>query len=548
MKASSRDATFTFVSYEGSKLPENPDVRYLIRHRAMRHTATIRKRAGGYGRHNLGQLPPGLLEAEGSNEDPKAVKMSDASDFLLDIHQDENMQRTLAAGKTQKGIRKPYRRRGGSPSLAVAPVAPMPQNYILLNLASPFTALHLGVSTLSYFMSDSASISKVLSRMPQNLENRRILSFIPSRYGRVSSITHATDCVIARLELVVRTGSIYSTEGDTSVLTLYSKALRSLQEAIDDEDTRMMPETLCAAELLGIYELLSGTSQTERWIQHAGGAARLIELYGPERFKTDFELSLFMSHTGPIITEAFLNGRPCFLDQECWQLVIRDAIRNDPMMLPERAQVVMELWARLGKLPNIFNEAEGLILYPQLAAPGARERLITSLLRERDHLKSWVKLAQKYLHDTEMNGNRHSDYEASPFAGWNNIDTTALRSPIACRILQGTYVLCNLVKTRTLFALSPSRFPELEATCQTLAQDALSMAEEAAHCENEILIGGLFMSEVSWMANAVIATKDIWNQNSGPRRNVDRADKGTIESWKFEAWCRAMGRRHISKC
>jgi hypothetical protein len=37
-------------------------------------------------------------------------------------------------------------------------------------------------------------------------------------------------------------------------------------------------------------------------MRHAGGAARLIELRGPDQFQSDFELSLFIAHTGPIVS------------------------------------------------------------------------------------------------------------------------------------------------------------------------------------------------------------------------------------------------------
>lgn len=36
-------------------------------------------------------------------------------------------------------------------------------------------------------------------------------------------------------------------------------------------------------------------------MRHAQGASRLIEFRGPDRFQTDFELSLFMTHAGPIV-------------------------------------------------------------------------------------------------------------------------------------------------------------------------------------------------------------------------------------------------------
>ena len=83
-------------------------------------------------------------------------------------------------------------------------VTPLCQNYSLLNLASALTVPHLGVSRLSYFKSDISGIGVILSKMPAYLETSRLLSFIPSRYGYVSSITHATDCLIARLGQIVQ--------------------------------------------------------------------------------------------------------------------------------------------------------------------------------------------------------------------------------------------------------------------------------------------------------------------------------------------------------
>lgn len=44
-------------------------------------------------------------------------------------------------------------------------------------------------------------------------------------------------------------------------------------------------------------------------MRHAGGAARLIELRGVDGFQTDFELSLFMAHAGPIVSNVHSNNR-----------------------------------------------------------------------------------------------------------------------------------------------------------------------------------------------------------------------------------------------
>jgi hypothetical protein len=47
----------------------------------------------------------------------------------------------------------------------------------------------------------------------------------------------------------------WMTDGEATVLLHYTKALRALQAALDDETQRMTPETLCATELLGVYEV-----------------------------------------------------------------------------------------------------------------------------------------------------------------------------------------------------------------------------------------------------------------------------------------------------
>src|ERR1700709_1583821 len=50
--------SFTFVNYDGPQLPQNPNLRRLMRQQAMRRVAVARKQKGDYGQHNLGQCPP----------------------------------------------------------------------------------------------------------------------------------------------------------------------------------------------------------------------------------------------------------------------------------------------------------------------------------------------------------------------------------------------------------------------------------------------------------------------------------------------------------
>lgn len=38
------------------------------------------------------------------------------------------------------------------------------------------------------------------------------------------------------------------------------------------------------------------------WITHAGGVAAILECWGPDRFVSDFEMALFVSHYGSIVS------------------------------------------------------------------------------------------------------------------------------------------------------------------------------------------------------------------------------------------------------
>lgn len=51
---------------------------------------------------------------------------------------------------------------------------------------------------------------------------------------------------------------------------------------------------------MGMMQLLDPTGETA-WIRHAAGAARLIQVRGPQSYDSDFEKALFMAHTGPVV-------------------------------------------------------------------------------------------------------------------------------------------------------------------------------------------------------------------------------------------------------
>ncbi len=131
---------------------------------------------------------------------------------------------------------------------------PYPKTSLLLTSFTPLTGLRLGIPTLSHLTSEPARSKDLLLATP-HLGSRKLLSFIPSRYGHVPLLRHATDCIIAKLRQLVHVSSPTSTHGEATILLHYTKALRALQRTLDDESERTTPETLLAVELLGILEV-----------------------------------------------------------------------------------------------------------------------------------------------------------------------------------------------------------------------------------------------------------------------------------------------------
>lgn len=201
--------------------------------------------------------------------------------------------------------------------------------------------------------------------------------------------------------------------------------------------------------------------------------------------------------------------------------------------------IVIKLWRTLGKGPNLFKEAADIILDPTSASPDVIEDLIQRLIEEHERLQEWLSLAVQYQYGSRIYRGQDLDYRAADLLRDYNIGLLSSEEHITWRVLQGTFLVCYLIKFRMLFALAPSRFPGLEADCQTLARDIIDVAAKFTSDEKEILVDGLFMSEIVWAARAVIETKDIWSENPMEVTSDLNLNK-TIDSWRFVAWCAAL--------
>ncbi|KKP04207.1 hypothetical protein THAR02_03725 [Trichoderma harzianum] len=535
-------ATFSWVSYDNHRVPQDPKSRTLIRRHAMKNVATTRKQRKNY-RGNTIQYPESVLRGE---DNPNLCHASKPS---------------VKGGKSQPRKHKPKKKKAVDDDDDTRATKPqvihfhtifvddverkMSAEFPILELIAPLTSLHLGFASISCFTSNSGRAGDLLSTSPlSHLQSRRLLSYLPSRYGKVAALTYTVDCLVARLNQITRTSlaNCTSEEEDGIVFCHYAKALNEVQKAIDDDALRMSQETLYATELLGIFELLNPQPQMNSWICHAGGAARLIQLRGPDRFQTDFELALFMAHIGPIVTEAFLSNKLCFLAEEPWKRVLRAAICNDPSIPSTQSELMHELWSSLIYGPNIFKLVTDLVLAPVEPRPSIIETTIKRIQRDLDHLDMWAGLLRKHKTVAEKICSKDSPLMAPKFAAhWDSS-----RRYMPWQVLLGTHTMCSMLKRRLLTSLAPTRYPHIELECQSLARMAMGLDSDSAipSKEND-LPGGLFMAQTIWVARAVVNTKSMWcKTGTGIKEAGVQAgqQRSMIEKWKFRLWCKELGR------
>lgn len=80
------------------------------------------------------------------------------------------------------------------------------------------------------------------------------LEYIPSRYGSSECVTTATDCLLAKTQSLLLPQKRISSSLDVCN-RLYGQALRSLQQALQDQTVCEDPNVLCAAQLLSLHEV-----------------------------------------------------------------------------------------------------------------------------------------------------------------------------------------------------------------------------------------------------------------------------------------------------
>lgn len=215
--------------------------------------------------------------------------------------------------------------------------------------------------------------------------------------------------------------------------------------------------------------------------------------------------------------------------------VIETAVRSDPVIPSDQIHLVIQIWHQLVTGPNAFRQVEDVIRNPGTIQE--RNEIVSALATGLGRLQEWAVASQRYTYgegEDEWKGLAES---ASRMLEIDRLRIPALQQSITWCILQGTFLLCCMIKARLLFALAPRQFAQAEVTCQAIAQTIAAAKEEPVTAESEKLMNGLFMSEVAWMSKAVLVSADAWADPSA----VNEESK-ILEKSVFKKWCISMGR------
>ncbi|KAL6707768.1 hypothetical protein ACN47E_003668 [Coniothyrium glycines] len=174
---------------------------------------------------------------------------------------------------------------------------------------------------------------------------------IPQRIGH----NPALDAAVAVL-VNVHASLVYKKNASDFVSPeLYLRAIKTLQQCLEDPHQGMSTNTVCASVLLGLVEAFAGPRQGNRYLAHAGGAGRLIELQSPEKYQTAFTKEILRFARGGIIINSIYERKCCFLASPQWH-----EIAFDKTGLDHDDRLHTDLMQCMAELPEIFQDVKKL--------------------------------------------------------------------------------------------------------------------------------------------------------------------------------------------
>jgi hypothetical protein len=140
-------------------------------------------------------------------------------------------------------------------SNAIVPATLFQTSYELMSMKygldamdiSTLASIHISRPARQEFLRDPSQIAQLLTKRRQSY-----FLYLPARYGHSVCLNDATDCLVSRVRQLLSPNSEVWAK---TVLSLYVRALNSLQTAVQCSKLCLEADILCAAGILALYEV-----------------------------------------------------------------------------------------------------------------------------------------------------------------------------------------------------------------------------------------------------------------------------------------------------
>ncbi|KFA63908.1 hypothetical protein S40285_03758 [Stachybotrys chlorohalonatus IBT 40285] len=492
------ESGFEFVFQSGSN-DFSQETKTQIRRKAMKAFNASRNRTDHHAQHNLLQLPPDVAVCDASVQ-PSTCSQEQVGEPAM-ISQSLERTPPRRTRKQDPPQDKCLTKMGRSMPLSGIERLIQLHEIDLMDL-SALTTVHIGKVASVHIMLQPSNLTRLLSCRQESY-----LSYAYSRYGHWPCLDDALLCLILKAQQILHP---HHPVPAAKILAAYSRALASLQKALNSAESWAAPEVLCATEVLARFELLADGGRTS-WLNHIWGAAGLLRLRGPDRYYTDFERSLFLSLAGPIICESFLNNKDCFLEEAGWKELRQDFTKPGELFSLSSPRVT-SLALIMCETPGLGKRVTDVVCSGEAFPESYIDRLAAEARDHRERLLSW----RSDFNETTLEIDDPTGPGVESYRRYEHL---------------GTALVGSLVVARLLGAISPAERSILEVESLVFARELLRLEAKISPANYS---AGFYLSQKHIFARGTLCTADIWKAASTSDPIID---KGV-----FEQWCKAIGR------
>lgn len=174
-----------------------------------------------------------------------------------------------------------------------------------------------------------------------------------SWYQELTTLPHHTTALTTAL-VALSLSKVAQIHNDqvlrTQSLEYYTNGLWDLQKALWSPEEMYLDQTLAACLLLAAYELFECPGGTKKgYIHHQDGAARLVQLRGPEAHVDGFGHTIFTVYRAGAILHALSRHQHTFLSEEKWMTIPYSVHPKLP---------IDKVWDIIAQVPGIFKQTD----------------------------------------------------------------------------------------------------------------------------------------------------------------------------------------------